>query len=816
MRRLFVFLTALLLGCATGSGADEAAGSRRVLSWDQDWLFSRTDPATAMSPGFDDQSWRRVRVPHDWSQDEPFRADFGSGNGYAAGGVAWYRKHFRVDPAARGQRVAVEFDGVYDHAEVWINGHFAGGRPYGYSSFEVDLTGRVSLDGDNVLAVRVDHSRFADSRFYTGSGIYRHVRLRLTNPLHVATWGTFVTSQIVGARATVSVATDIANETQEARTFVLRTELVGPDGAVAATQSTEKKAAAGETVNVAQSLVVERPQLWSTERPALYVARQRILFADTPVDEIRTTFGLRSIAYDPDHGFSLNGRPVKLKGVCIHHDAGSLGAAVPDQVLERRLRLLRELGVNAIRTSHNPPAPELLELCDRLGFLVMDEAFDEFTPTKKKWVAGWNAGEPSRYGYGEEFAEWSVRDMEDLVRRDRNHPCIVMWSIGNEIDYPNDPFSDPALGDSYHPQNPPATDLVKHGAPLVAAVKRLDRTRPVTAALASVAMSNAAGFADILDLAGYNYQELRYASDHAQFPRRVIYGSENRHDYAAWVAVRDNDYICGQFLWTGIDYLGEAGRWPVRANGAGLLDLCGFKKPLAWFRQSLWSETPMVYLCAERQIDDSARGPIQTQGQPALDRTRRGRLQEHWNWPNGSTLTVTCYSNCAEVELRLNGRSLGVKRAADAVEGALTWTVPYEPGELRAVGSKEGKTASEFALKTAGPAARVELISDRATLNADGDAIAHVEYRIVDANGVRVPDAAVPVAFEIAGPATLLGIGNGDLRNSEDPHAPTHQSFQGRGLAVLQSQRTAGAIIIRAKATELAPAEITLQSEPAP
>lgn len=788
--------------------------ARRVASWDANWLFSRSDSAMAMTTAFDDSAWRTVRVPHDWSQDEPFRADYGSGNGYAAGGVGWYRRHFRVAPDEKGRRLAVEFDGVYDHAEVWVNGRFVGGRPYGYSSFEVDLTGCVSFTADNVLAVRVDHSRYADSRFYTGSGIYRHVRFRSTDPLHVTQWGTFVTTPRVSADGTtVHVATTIENASTEARAFTLQSEILAPDGGVVATQTTERQVAAGATADVAQDIGVAHAQLWSTENPSLYRVRQHVVREGVVVDEVETTFGIRMIAYDPNTGFALNGRSLKLKGVCIHHDAGCLGAAVPDQVMERRLRLLRDLGVNAIRTSHNPPAPELLEACDRLGLLVMDEAFDEFTPTKNKWVQGWNAGEPSRYGYGESFAEWSVRDVADLVRRDRNHPCVIMWSIGNEIDYPNDPFSDPVLAENYRPQNPPATDLVKHGAPLVAAVKRLDSTRPVTAALASVAMSNAAGFADILDIAGYNYQELRYASDHQQFPRRVIYGSENRHDYAAWRAVRDNDFICGQFLWTGIDYLGEAARWPVRGNGAGLLDLCGFKKPLAWFRQSLWSDTPMVYLCAARQRPDANGAAPQTQGTPALDRMRRGFLQEHWNWPAGATVTVTCYSNCPEVRLRLNGRDLGTQRLADAAEGALTWTVPYEPGKLEAVGVKDGAVVAEFALTTAGPAARVELVPDRSMIVADGNSICHVEYRIVDANGVRVPDAAVPVTFELEGPGNLLGLGNGDLSDSEDPHAHVHRSFRGRGLAILQGQTVTGVITLRATAPDLAPARIAVRSE---
>ncbi len=808
---LLPLVAATLLAADTPVPAS-AVSSRLVLAWDTGWLFSRSDSAMAMAPAFNDAGWRKVRAPHDWSMEEPFRAEYGSGNGYAAGGVGWYRKHFALDPAQADRLVTVEFDGVYDHTEVWINGHFAGARPYGYSSFHVDLTRHVRFDGDNVLAVRVDHSRYADSRFYTGSGIYRHVRLSLTDKLHVGQWGTFVsTPKVSDDAALVRVETTVVNAAAERREFDLQSEVIAADGRMVASRATTSQLAAGQSLALRQELDLAAPQRWSLETPALYTLRNRVSVAGVVVDETSTPFGIRTLVFDPDKGFLLNGRPVKLKGVCIHHDAGSLGAAVPDQVLERRLRRLRDLGVNAIRTSHNPPAPELLDLCDRLGLLVQDESFDEFTPTKKKWIAGWNVGEPGKYGYGEVFAEWSVRDMEDLVRRDRNHPSVIMWSIGNEIDYQNDPFSHPVLGNAYRPQNPPASDLVKLGAPLVAAVRRFDATRPVTAGLANVAMSDAVGFGELFDVAGYNYQELRYPADHVKFPQRVIYGSENRHDYSAWAVVRDNDYISGQFLWTGVDYLGEAGIWPNRGSGSGLLDLCGFKKPRAWFRQSLWSGEPMVYISASVQRE-TVRASTPTQGAPVLDRARRSPTEENWNWPQGSTITVTCYSNCPEIQLILNGRPAGTKRLTEAVEGVLTWTLPYEPGALKAVGLKDGKNVSEFTLQTAGPAARVELLPDTTRLAADGNAVCHVEYRIVDAQGVRVPDAAQSVTFEVAGPAELLGIGNGDLSNAEDPRGHVHQAYQGRGLAILQSTTVPGDVTVKATAPGLAPAQFVVNS----
>jgi beta-galactosidase len=478
---------------------------------------------------------------------------------------------------------------------------------------------------------------------------------------------------------------------------------------------------------------------------------------------------------------------------------------VPAGVWERRLRELKALGVNAIRTSHNPPSPEFLEICDRLGLLVMDEAFDEFTPSKNKWVNGRNVGTPSRFGYAEDFAQWSVTDASDMVRRDRNHPSIVLWSIGNEVDYPNDPFSHPVLGRSYRPENPRAENLVTLGRPLVETIHALDPTRPVTSALASLPMSDAVGFPALLDVVGYNYQEPRYADDHAKYPSRVIVGSENGHPYSNWTVVRDNAYVAGQFLWTGIDYLGEAGPFPNRANGAGLLDLCGFKKPMAWFRQSLWSDAPMVYLAAS-----PAPSAVPAGGQPR----RAGRLEEHWNWPDGSTVAVSVYSNASEVTLTLNDQPLGTLTVASAVDGVLHWDVPYRPGTLKAVARTNGRQVAEFALTTAGAPVRVDLLPDATRIAADGQAVVHVEYRIVDRNGVRVPTADDEITFEIQGPARILGIGNADLNDRSTGLGPVHRAYQGHGLAILQTTGTPGVITVLAAARGLPPATVTVTAVP--
>jgi beta-galactosidase len=805
-------LGSILLLAQVGSAAElpdygsapknTAVSARTVEDFDFDWRFSKGDFPAAVMPAFDDSDWRHVNVPHDWSIEGPFSADYASGNGYAPGGIGWYRKHFQLAAIDKSKIVTIEFDGVYDYSEVWINGEFVGSRPYGYSSFAYNLTPYLKFGtNENVIAVRVDHSRYADSRWYTGSGIYRHVRLCVTSQMHVAHWGTYVTTPKVSAdKANVRIETTIENSSKQKETYSLQSDILAPDGQVVGSSTASETTGNGSAQTVVQKLKVSHPQLWAIESPTLYTLRSRVLIGKMVVDETTTAFGIRTARFDPDKGFLLNGQPMKLKGVCLHHDAGCLGAAVPDKVLERRLRLLKEIGVNAIRTSHNPPAPELLDFCDRLGLLVMDEAFDEFTPGKNKWISGRNDGLPSHFGYAEVFDQWSVTDIQDMVRRDRNHPCVILWSIGNEIDYANDPFTDPVLGQEYRPGNPPAEDIVKCAKPLIAAVKTLDSTRPVTAALANLPMSEAVGFPELLDAVGYNYQESRYAADHKKFPNRIIFGSETYHSYDAWLAVRTNDYVAGQFLWTGIDYLGEAGRWPNRASGSGLLDLCGFKKPLAWFRQSLWSDKPMVYLCVANRNRE-----------PDRRRFRFGPV-ESWNWPSNADVTVFCFANCPEVTLSLNGRVLGTKQLSEATDGVLSWKIPYEPGVLKAVGNSNSVALCEYSLKTAGPASRIELTPDATKLRADGQDICHLEFQIVDAHGVRVPDADPEVTFTANGPITRLGIGNGDLNSPEPYQGPTRKAFHGRGLAIFESTTNAGKVTITVTAPNLEPATVEMET----
>jgi beta-galactosidase len=828
------FAAALISACflqatpvrAAAERIEPADAPRQYVDLDFDWRFTLGDDPAAIHPSFDDAAWRTVRLPHDWSIEGPFGPQHASGTGYAPGGVGWYRKHFGLDPKLKGRRIAIEFDGVYQNAQVWINGHLVGGRPYGYSSFQFDLTphlhyGDVS-SGDNVLAVRVDHDKVADSRWYTGSGIYRDVRLRITDPVAVAHWGTFVTTPTVTAdKATVAVETTLDNRDDSSTTPTIRLTVLDAAGAEIVTHTSDASIEAHSAATLKDELAVPTPALWSPDSPTLYTLRTEVLDGDAEkggniVDRTETPFGIRTFRFDPDQGFFLNDVNMKLLGVCLHHDAGCLGAAVPPKVLERRLRLMKELGANAIRTSHNPPAPELLDMCDRLGLLVQDEAFDEFTPPKNKWVHGRNVGQPSRFGYGEIFDDWSVRDVQDMVRRDRNHPSIIMWSIGNEIDYPNDPFSHPVLGREYRPTHPRAENLVPLGERLVDAIKDLDQTRYVTAALAKIEMTNAVGFPELLDAVGYNYQEQLYAADHERYPKRVIYGSENDDNYNAWRAVADNDYISGQFLWTGIDYLGEAPEWPQRVFPGGVADMAGFPKPDYFWRQALWTKSedkPMVYLAATQRPQGERGGNSGRRRNFGFER-RGGPPTESWNWNEGAPVRVLCATNCPTVDLVLNGKTVATLTAEDDRQGWRSAEIAYEPGTLEAVARDGERELARHTLRTAGEPHHVQLDADATTLAADGHAAAHVTFTIVDENGVRVPNAEHEVTFEIEGPARFLGIENGATAGDPQYQDNRCPALRGRGLAIVQSTRNEpGTATIRATATGLALAELKIEAQ---
>ena len=549
---------------------------RKNIRLSEGWRFHLGDAADAYYMGYDDRGWRQVTVPHDWAVEHPFDPCWASGTGYLPGGIGWYRGHFTLDAEDAARRVRITFEGVYKRARVWINSNYLGQHAYGYTSFSFDISEFVR-PGENVIAVRVDHSEVADSRWYTGSGVDRPVTLTVTDPVCFREHGIFaVTEADDGEEAVIGIRYE--TEGADKVRFSLRT----PEGTAAAEGTAE-----GESGSL--RLRVNAPRRWSPEDPFLYTLCGETEKNGVVTDRAEIPFGIRTGVFDADRGFFLNGENMKLKGVCVHHDAGCLGAAVPESVWRIRLEKLKDMGCNALRTAHNPPDPALLDLCDKLGFLVMDEAFDEWEGIKNKWWQGHNVYPPKHFGYAEDFPQWHAEDLRSMVERDRNHPCVILWSIGNEIDYPNDPYVTPlfkeVLGNNdankplaerlYDDRKPDAGRLAKVAAELTAQVHVLDDSRPVTSALSFPELSNRTGYADALDIAGYNYREQFYEEDHKAYPGRVILGSENSHDPAAWRAVTDHEYMAGQFLWTGVDFLGECPGWPKRISQAGALDLRG-------------------------------------------------------------------------------------------------------------------------------------------------------------------------------------------------------------------------------------------------
>jgi beta-galactosidase len=799
-------------------GGQPVVASRTRETIDFGWKFFKGDVPGAQARAFASTTWRDVDLPHDWSIEGPFSETEPTGGpgGYLPTGIAWYRKFFRAPGRYRNRKIVVEFDGVYQNSEVWINGHYLGKRPYGYITFAYDVTPYLE-PGDNILAVRVDNSHQPNSRWYSGSGIYRHTWLLVTNLVHVAQWGTFVTTPVITEKeVTVRVKTRVLNESQTAQPCVLRSSILDAAGHVVASLETAQEISHSGEYEFPQDLHLASPALWSSETPNLYLMRSVVNVNGSVMDEYDTPFGVRRAAFDADRGFLLNGRPTKLNGVCLHAEAGAVGSAVPERVWERRLEVLKEMGVNAIRTSHNPPAPEFLDMCDRMGFLVMNEAFDE-------WRVG--KGQIGPYGYALYFDEWHERDVTDFVHRDRNHPCVVLWSTGNEIP------------DQIHPGG---TETLRE---LIGIFHREDPTRPVTAACDQIAAEPKAApeeFLDLLDVVGYNYvdrwrdrREKYYSIDRYTHPQRRVIGTESsgmggiRGDYRwlwpgeapsfpgyrsnawldteeLWKFVHTYDYVSGDFMWAGIDYLGEA-RWPSRSSSSGILDTCCFKKDGFYFYQSQWTEKPMLHLFA------------------------------HWNWKGreGQFVRVFCYTNCDTVELFINGKSVGTrgfefprmgmeKKYGTYPERArvlrttndlhLAWDVPYAAGTLKAIGVKDGKVVTETEVSTTGEPAAIALTADRETIKADQRDVVHITAQITDAEGRRVPAADNEVVFRIQGEGKLIGVDNGDPQSHEDFKANRRTSFQGLCMAIVQSTTRSGEIQIAASSNGLKPRSLKIVS----
>ena len=723
------------------------------------WLFLRADSAWNIyespemkNPDYDDSRWRRVALPHDWGVEQAMSPDKGSCQGYLPGGIGWYRLHFKVKDSPS---TFIYFEGVYNYSEVYLNGHLLGKRPSGFSSFLYNLTPYLHADGQNVLAVRVDHSQESDSRWYTGSGIYRNVWLVTAPDVHLAQWGTaYRLKSINDKRAELEVDIETTDERKNKAALPRNAEVYLTDAAgnVVATASTSIGTQEKKTVR----LTVKNPQRWTLDKPYLYTLTTKLIDnSHAPTDQSRVRVGLRTLDFSPDKGFALNGKWMKVKGVCLHDDAGVLGTAVPKEVWRRRILELKAIGANAIRMSHNPHAPLLYDLCDELGMLVMDEASDEWEFPKRKWLKGWNQGRPGFEGTYRYFEEWIERDVADMVRRDRCHPSIFLWSIGNEVDYPNDPYSHPVLNGNgtdftqpayggYKPDQPNAERIGRIAQRLAKVVKDIDPSRPTTGALAGVVMSNETAYPAAVDVVGYNYTESRYQQDHQRYPKRVIYGSENRHDLPAWKAVRDNEHIFGQFLWTGIDYLGESGVWPARGSSAGLLDLAGQRKPIGWYRAALWSDKPVCYIGTT---------PLHREGRAS--RRPNGvspYAPDLWNYKEGDSVRVVCYTNATSARLLLNGQPVGGEPQRDADTDILYWDIDYQPGTLHC----EAANGANYELKTSGRPYALRVTTDTLT---------HVFVEVVDEQGNLVKQADNEVTLMVRG-ARLLGMENGNIMDN--------------------------------------------------
>src|ERR1051325_3385094 len=779
----------------------------KTVSFNQNWRFNLGDVPNGQDTGLNDSQWRQLDLPHDWSIEGKFdeNAPSGTGGGALPGGIGWYRKTFTVPLSAKGKLTFIEFDGVYRNSEVWINGHHLGKRPYGYSTFEYELTSHLIYGGGpNLIAVKVDNSQQPNSRWYSGSGIYRNVWLTTLDPVHIEHWGTYWTTPEVNAlSATVVLKTKVDNGSNSATPVNLTTIILDANGREVARDTAKAVATKGSHAEATQTLKLSLPVLWSDERPYLYKIVSQLDQGGRIVDRYETPLGIRTFRFDVARGFFLNDKPVKIRGVCDHHDLGALGSAVNTRAIERQLQMLKEMGVNGIRTSHNPPAPELLELADRMGFIVMDEAFDI-----------WKIGK-TKFDYHLDWDEWHKRDLEDMVLRDRNHPSVIIWSIGNEVM-------------EQWEKNPEGGTIAKE---LGGIVRKLDPTRPITSACNGVSRDNKVLTEGGLDLVGTNYDHKKIPEMQKMFPGRMIIGTEttsalgtrgtynmpsdeirrwprkwdevlkdgnpdftcSAYDNSSapwgstheetWKIVKKYDFFSGMFIWTGWDYIGEPTPypWPAISSYFGIIDLAGFPKDAYYMYQSEWTDKPVLHLFP------------------------------HWNWKPGEKVDVVTYFNADEVELFLNGRSLGTKRKkGDDVQ--VFWRLPFEPGVLKAVSRKNGQVVLTSEVRTAEAPAKIVLIPDRQTIKADGSDLSFVTVKVVDKNGTLVPDADQLIKFDVTGQGLIAGVGNGNPISHESFKSSQRKAFHGMALAIVQAKRRSGQIVLKATADNLAPASIVINA----
>ena len=798
-----LFCLSLLLSLFTLNGYGQQG--RSVVDFDKDWHFHLGDVANGEKAILNDEQWRQLNLPHDWSIEGEFSKDNPATpeGGALPGGIGWYRKTFTVPVSSKNKLVYIDFDGVYQKSTVWINGHYLGFRPNGYISFRYNLTPYLNLGGKNIIAVKVDNSIQPNSRWYSGSGIYRNVWLTTIAKVAVDHWGTYITTpEVNNELAKVNLKIRIKNYEAKAG-ITVKTEILDAAGKTVATSGELiAKAKLKDSIIIADlKLTVKNPVLWSVNNPYLYTAVTKVWVNNVVADEYTTSLGIRYFNFDADKGFSLNGKPMKILGVCDHHDLGSLGAAVNVRALERQLQMLKDMGCNGIRTSHNPPAPELLDLCDKMGFIVMDEAFDCWEVEKVK------------YDYHLFFKEWHKRDLEDQILRDRNHPSVMIWSIGNEI---------PQQAD---------TAALRIAPELARIVHSLDLTRPITTANDRPDTSNKIIKSGAIDLIGYNYHEGSYAKFHNRYPGKKFIatettsGLETRGYYdmpsdsirvwpsnydgpftggnkdntvsaydnvrppwgstheMTWKVMKKYDFLSGMFIWTGFDYLGEPTpyTWPSRSSYFGIIDLAGFPKDVYYMYQSEWTNKTVLHIFP------------------------------HWNWQPGKIIDIWAYYNNAdEVELYLNGKSLGVKKkTGDDLH--VMWRLKFEPGTLKAVSRKDGKVVLTREIHTAGAPAKIELTADRKNIKADGHDLSFITAKVLDKDGNVVPTADNLIKFKINGEAFIAGVDNGDPVSHDPFKADYRKAFNGLALAIVQAKEQAGTVTFTAYSEGLQGTTITLQ-----
>ena len=756
--------------------------NRQRINFDFDWWFHLGDEPDAMKPGFTPSAWKweAVQLPHDWCVHLPFDREAKPENGFKPGGVGLYKKEFHIPLSYKGKAVSIVFDGIYYQSTVYVNGEKVGFHAYGYTSFEYDISSYLKYGEDNLITVHVNHTDV--SRWYTGSGIYRHVWLQVTEPLHVTTWGTYVTTPEVSKdEAKVRIRTSVTNKTAQDESVQVLQLLVNKQGQPIKMKGkkletmTSLHIPANDTMDVEQYLVVDNPHCWSVDDPYRYFVRTMIKKKGKTVDTYQTPFGIRTLEFSSTEGFKLNGQPMKFKGVNLHQDAGGLGTAIPDRAFERRLSILKEFGCNAVRCSHNPPAPEFLEICDTLGLLVIDEAFD-----------AWKTG--SLY-YGKLFDEWWQRDLADMIIRDRNHPSIIIWSIGNET---REAFLKTDEG-------------IKRGRMMQDFVHQLEPTRPVMVAMAPNSLNQ---FCEVFDIVGYNYQETRMLQDHLTYPKRLMLGSEvypyytaahptSSRDYIpynSWNYVKDNDFILGSFIWAGVDYLGESVGWPSKGWASCPFDMCMVEKPVAAYHRAVWNDEPVLKLAI---VDNSLNID------PGKDHWQYPLMVDNLNLPytDDRVLEYRTMTNCDSVRLiaphAKRTMDFGVRSTKDYPNNTIVWNQPYRPGKVLAIGYKNGVEVCRDSLVTTKKTSAFKLIADKTILKADGQDLSHIEIKLCDEDGrfVQMDDRNLTVQLE--GEGRLLALDNGDMRRDIPFGSNKLKTFFGRALLIVQSARVPGVLRVK-------------------